>query len=209
MKVYLAGPMTGIPEYNFPAFREAARALRFAGYSVVSPVEMDEEDGFDPHTQQPLTDAEYSAFLARDLQAVADTAVASVVVLPGWEESRGVQFEVMVARGLGKAVLSYPSLDPVVEVVTPENVAQEALRLVYGDRRGDYGRPVEDFRRSAATMSTILGVHVPPEKVPLLMIAVKLSRLSVNPRKRDSATDICGYALAYEEAMSDLGQPLE
>ena len=209
MKVYLAGPMTGIAEYNFPLFREAARALRYAGHSVVSPVEMDEEDGFDPHTQEPLTDVEYSAFLARDLQAVADPKVVAVVVLPGWEESRGARLEVMVARGLGKAVLSYPSLDPVGEVAAPENVAQEALRLVYGDRRGDYGRPVEDFRRSAAIMSTILGVRVAPEKVPLLMIAVKLSRLAANPRKRDSVTDMCGYAVAYEEAMMDLGQPLE
>lgn len=38
---YLAGPMRGIPEYNFPAFYAAAAALRAHGLNVWSPAEND------------------------------------------------------------------------------------------------------------------------------------------------------------------------
>jgi hypothetical protein len=48
MKVYLAGPMTGYPRWNFDAFDEAARQLRSDGHDVVSPHELDLERGFDP-----------------------------------------------------------------------------------------------------------------------------------------------------------------
>lgn len=39
MRVYIAGPMTGLPEYNFPAFHAAAKAWRDAGWEVLNPAE--------------------------------------------------------------------------------------------------------------------------------------------------------------------------
>lgn len=31
MKIYIAGPMTGLPDLNFPAFHNEARRLRMQG----------------------------------------------------------------------------------------------------------------------------------------------------------------------------------
>lgn len=39
MKLYIAGPMTGLPDNNYPAFHEAARDLRARGYEVANPAE--------------------------------------------------------------------------------------------------------------------------------------------------------------------------
>lgn len=48
MKLYLGGPMTGYPEFNFPAFHAAAAVLRADGHEVWSPAEFDLTEGFDP-----------------------------------------------------------------------------------------------------------------------------------------------------------------
>ena len=38
-RVYIAGPMTGLPAFNYPAFHAAAATLRQAGYVVENPAE--------------------------------------------------------------------------------------------------------------------------------------------------------------------------
>jgi hypothetical protein len=78
--------------------------------------------------------------------------------------------------------------------VPDETILQEAQRLVHGDRGQDYGHPIEDFTRTGRIMGAILGIpDVPPEKVALCMIAVKISR-EVNRDKRDNRVDMAGYA---------------
>lgn len=37
--IYLSGPMTGVPEYNYPAFNAEAARLRALGYTVENPAE--------------------------------------------------------------------------------------------------------------------------------------------------------------------------
>jgi hypothetical protein len=114
-RVYVAGPMSGIPDYNFPAFRDAAENLRAWGYEVLSPVEMDEEEGLDPagFKDGELSKAKYADVLSRDIQQIVEKGVEAIVVLPGFERSGGARTEVAFAQALGLPVVAYPTLEPV------------------------------------------------------------------------------------------------
>ncbi len=86
--VYLSGPMTGLPDYNYPAFYAAADRLRKLGYRVLSPAEQ-----FDGDTTRPRKD-----YMRRDIELLL--LADSVALLPGWEKSKGVQTEIVVAMAL-------------------------------------------------------------------------------------------------------------
>lgn len=102
MKIYLAGPMTGLPEFNFPAFDRAAEILSAAGYTVFNPAQMDRDVGFDPLStvvsNEFLRDA-----LRRDLSAICECD--GIAMLPGWEKSGGARVEWTLACHLGLKVL--------------------------------------------------------------------------------------------------------
>jgi hypothetical protein len=99
VRLYVAGPMTGHEEWNFPAFREATARLRHAGFDVVSPHELDEVTGFDSTAPvAEFTPEHHRAALRRDVLAVLD--VDGIAVLDGWEVSSGARAEV----ALGNAV---------------------------------------------------------------------------------------------------------
>ena len=69
-----------------------------------------------------------------------------------------------------------------------------AKALIYGDRADAYGDYEEAAGNLASIWSGILGVPVPVEKVPAMMIGLKLSRISHDPTHTDSWVDIAGYA---------------
>lgn len=114
---YLAGPMRGIPHFNFPAFDEAAEKLRAGGWLVFSPAEKDKK--YLDTSKCPIgSDAELDAqgfsfqgALAWDFTKIMEADC--VIALPGWEKSTGVHWEMTVAHAVGKPVFSYPDLTPV------------------------------------------------------------------------------------------------
>lgn len=107
MRLYIAGPMTGYPRWNFDAFAAAARTLRAAGFVVHSPHEIILADGFDPDAPaDDFTRDDYKAALMQDLRVVAHE-VEGVALLPGWRASRGAVVEVALARALGKPALPF------------------------------------------------------------------------------------------------------
>lgn len=98
MKVYLAGPMSGVPDFNFPAFMDAAKQLRAEGHEVFNPAEEDLRVWGDLETVRKK--ANYRDCLRLDLNWILDHAEV-IALLPGWEASRGANIELLLARVLG------------------------------------------------------------------------------------------------------------
>lgn len=92
-RVYLSGPMTGIPNWNRPAFMEAAGRLRSCGFEVVNPAEVSIQRGT------------WADFMRHDIRMMLD--VDCVVTLPGWKRSKGASLEVHIAEQLGIPVYAY------------------------------------------------------------------------------------------------------
>lgn len=91
MKLYLSGPMSGIPDHNFPAFFREARALEAAGYEVVNPAEINVDQS-----------ASWEACLKADIKQLVDCD--GVAVMEGWTRSRGATLECYIAEKLNLPV---------------------------------------------------------------------------------------------------------
>jgi hypothetical protein len=113
MKLYLAGPMRNLPNFNFPAFDYAAERLRASGFEVFSPAERDRR----VHgtlleanaTGSEDVAAKTVGFSLREALG-ADTAwiaqhADGIAMLPGWEKSSGSNAELALARALGLTVI--------------------------------------------------------------------------------------------------------
>ena len=199
---FISGPMRNQPRFGFDAFDEAAKMLRDGGAVVLSPADHDRTNGFNPDRADALDGFDLQAATAWDVKSVLRSD--AVVLLPGWEKSEGAALEIFVANAVGIELLLYPSLTPIVVSqpqllpVTPRSdddvsILEEADELIYGVRQDMYGHPVEDFTRTGRIWGAILGISdVPPEKVGLCMVGVKMSR-EVNRPKRDNRTDGAGY----------------
>lgn len=89
-KVYIAGPMSGYEEFNFPAFNRVEELLRGSyGYKhVINPAKL-----------HPTTDLPWVEFLKQDLRELI--TCDAVFLLKGWEKSRGATLEAFVAYVLG------------------------------------------------------------------------------------------------------------
>ncbi len=112
-KIYVAGPMRGYPEFNFPAFRAAAARLREEGHTIFSPAEKDEEIHGTDFSKQfktgSLEDAEKTGFSLRralgdDLEWICKEA-DGIYLLKGWQQSKGALAEKATAEALGLEVM--------------------------------------------------------------------------------------------------------
>ena len=88
MKIYIAGPMTGLPDYNRPAFHATADKLRGLGHEPLNPADLDLGG---------------RARWQDDMRATTRllTQADAVCILPGWEKSRGACVELDWAAGVG------------------------------------------------------------------------------------------------------------
>lgn len=88
MKLYVAGPMTGMPDFNYPAFFDAAKHLEAVGYEAINPARKEGRQGC----------SSWLDFMRLSLIDIA--ACDGIATLSGWGESRGAALEVHIARSL-------------------------------------------------------------------------------------------------------------
>jgi len=90
MKIYIAGPMTGLPHFNRPAFNQAAINLSFEKHVALNPAIL--PDG--------LSEPDYMAIGLTMLQRAE-----AIYLLSGWQFSAGARAEHALALKLGLEVI--------------------------------------------------------------------------------------------------------
>jgi len=88
-RVYISGPMTGLPDDNYPAFFRAAGRLRELGYRPENPAELQRPFGPDTHWTYYMREAIRRLMLCD-----------SILMLDGWGQSRGASMEHDIALKL-------------------------------------------------------------------------------------------------------------
>ncbi|MFG8115551.1 DUF4406 domain-containing protein, partial [Pseudomonas aeruginosa] len=96
-RVYLAGPMTGLPDFNYPAFNAEEKRIRALGYIVENPA-----------VNMVYRGSPWAAFMRDGIKRLMDCDI--LALLPGWERSRGANIERNLAITLGMHVVDAEAL---------------------------------------------------------------------------------------------------
>ncbi len=113
-RLYLAGKMSGLPDFNYPAFRSEAARLRALGYTVENPAD----------NPEPAC----GTWLGYMRTAIAQLATCdAIALLDGWQDSRGACVERTLAVGLGLEVYRAKDITEVADVGKPGAVGVELV----------------------------------------------------------------------------------
>lgn len=104
MKVYLCGPMTGLPNYNMDEFDRFKIVWEERGHHVFSPAGISRTVG-----EGKVWDNVQLMQMCMACVFAAD----SIVLLPGWENSKGSAAEIALSQFLGKGFYDAVSGDPI------------------------------------------------------------------------------------------------
>lgn len=259
--IYIAGPMTGKPEWNFPEFDRVAEELRAQGHIVVNPCDFDRARGFDPKTatgfpNKDLREAMVAEFAGlnrltyssrrwpyrgnygthdRDVcegYGLADCT--DLMLLDGWEHSRGAFAEATVALWLGIKVWTEGNLDspagwhlltiddlidcrsyllkfadgiPEMSANSTPEPNQSVIKEaqeIVEQRENQHGTFEDCLEDISKTWSILLDNEVTGAQVALCMAALKLVR-GKQEYNRDNALDLCGYAEGWDRWESKYG----
>lgn len=95
---YVSGPMTGLPEFNYPAFAAATTLLEGKGHMVLSPHSVGQHEGW-----------EWEDYMKAAVQL--QTECDAVYMLPGWSRSRGGRVEHGLATTFGQSINYAPGAE--------------------------------------------------------------------------------------------------
>lgn len=100
--VYLAGPMRGKADFNFPMFDSYKNVLESRGFLVISPADLDRLEGL-KNNPEGNSDIPLSTFLKRDIPHLLKCD--AICLLPGWASSEGAKAERDIARLCGLRIV--------------------------------------------------------------------------------------------------------
>tara|TARA_B110001469_G_scaffold118199_1_gene124746 strand:- start:199 stop:699 length:501 start_codon:yes stop_codon:yes gene_type:complete len=123
--IYIAGPMTGLPDYNYPAFMAAAEMLsaKYPEAVIINPA-----DNFECATDLP-----YPTYIRRSFEQVLVST--ELYVLAGWNASKGARAEIAMAGLLDLVIVFENGLKPEDErkIVPPVDVPALINALKYAE----------------------------------------------------------------------------
>jgi hypothetical protein len=116
--IYLAGPVSGISEYNAPVFTEARDLLIAHGYpKVINPVDLSED--YDKFHGIERGSETWQIYMRIGIKEMA--GAGSIILLPGWAQSRGAMAELTLATSLQMGVyLMFPKQKLLVQTSRPK-----------------------------------------------------------------------------------------
>lgn len=198
-RIYIAGKMTGVIEFNFPAFDAARDMLLARGWDVVSPADLDRAVGFDPtlFADDLTVDKEFlDLAMRRDIRELLECD--AIYMLCGWETSTGANAELALAKWMHIDVLYQESPEPIKEEPC-ESILETAIKITSGDRRRDYDSATPNHERIAGAWNWYIrsrkynNDELSALDVAHMMILLKMARGCYTPTI-DTYVDIAGYA---------------
>jgi hypothetical protein len=106
-EIYIAGPMRGKPEFNFPAFFEADWRLQSEGWYVHNPAQFDIERGLNvigaKGEMGEIPEFCIKKAMAENCKSICESD--AIYLLKGWKDSKGSQCEFILAQLIGLEVI--------------------------------------------------------------------------------------------------------
>lgn len=94
-RLYVCGPMSGLPEFNYPAFHGATERLAALGYDIENPADNQQDDTSPVPVWQQFMRLGVAQLVRCD----------GIALLDGWQKSRGASLEVFIGTQLGLTVM--------------------------------------------------------------------------------------------------------
>ncbi len=182
MKLFLVGPKYDRPNSNFPEFNRKVKFWRGLGHTVISPAELDVEEGAHPTMgwTKKLPATLVADFFRRDVKTLM--TCDAIILMDGWKEDDHSTmladiaefcemgaFEELgrnVYRELGDDEYEYSTAE--AELEEPEDDSYLAifdeLKTLHLKKRADYGKiddPIANYRAAEeAGVPTWVAIHV-------------------------------------------------
>jgi len=193
-KTYISGKMTGLPNFNYPAFEFMhGRLMDLGVFNILNPAKIANGD----------TTKSYGFYIRESLKMVAEAE--AMIMLNGWEKSKGANLEYQAARAMDIPIFNSDfELIPETLTTQDEDILVKANELIHGERQKSYGSPKSNFTKIGRIWGAINDIpDIEPEKVALMMAGLKIARES-HAHTQDNLVDGAAYFATIPMIKKDL-----